>query len=51
MLSQFLVSRFVKDYKNTQSEKVRGAYGYLGGTIGKENFTTSIIFANIPGLY
>ena len=34
MLSQFLVSRFVKDYKNTQSEKVRGAYGYLGGTIG-----------------
>jgi cation diffusion facilitator family transporter len=34
MLSQFLVSRFVKDYKNTQNEKVRGAYGYLGGTIG-----------------
>jgi cation diffusion facilitator family transporter len=34
MLSQLLVSRFVKDYKNTQNEKVRGAYGYLGGTIG-----------------
>ncbi len=34
MLSQLLVSRFVKNYKNTQDEKVRGAYGYLGGTIG-----------------
>lgn len=34
MFSQFLVSRFVKDYKNIQNEKVRGAYGYLGGTVG-----------------
>jgi cation diffusion facilitator family transporter len=34
MLSQFLVSRFVKDYKNTGDEKVRNSYGYLGGIIG-----------------
>lgn len=34
MLSRFLVSHFIKDYKNIQNEKVRGAYGYLGGTIG-----------------
>jgi cation diffusion facilitator family transporter len=34
MLSQFLVSHYIKDHKNTQNEKVRGAYGYLGGTIG-----------------
>jgi cation diffusion facilitator family transporter len=34
MLSQFLVSKFIKDYKNTQNSKVREAYGYLGGTIG-----------------
>lgn len=34
MLSQFLVSKFIKDYKNTKDEKVRGAYGYLGGIVG-----------------
>lgn len=34
MLSQFLVSKFIKDYKNTKDEKVRSAYGYLGGIIG-----------------
>jgi cation diffusion facilitator family transporter len=34
MLSQLLVSHFIKDNKNTQNEKVRGAYGYLGGTVG-----------------
>jgi cation diffusion facilitator family transporter len=34
MLSQFLVSHSIKDYNNTQNEKVRGAYGYLGGTVG-----------------
>ncbi|SKA73510.1 cation diffusion facilitator family transporter [Clostridium sp. USBA 49] len=34
MLSQFLVSKYIKDYKNTKDEKVRTAYAYLGGIIG-----------------
>jgi cation diffusion facilitator family transporter len=34
MLSQFLVSRFVKDYKNVKNERVRTSYGYLGGIVG-----------------
>jgi cation diffusion facilitator family transporter len=34
MLSQILVSRFIKDNKNTQNEKVRESYGYLAGIIG-----------------
>lgn len=34
MLSQFLVSRFVKDYKNVKDERVRTSYGYLGGIVG-----------------
>lgn len=43
MLSQFLVSKFIKDYKNTQNSKVREAYGYLGGTIGI--IVNAILFA------
>jgi cation diffusion facilitator family transporter len=43
MLSQFLVSRFVKDYKNTGEERVRNSYGYLGGIIGI--FVNVILFA------
>lgn len=34
MFSQFLISRFVKDYKNTKSKKVRESYGILGGVVG-----------------
>lgn len=34
MLSQFLVSRFVKNYKDVKDERVRTSYGYLGGIVG-----------------
>lgn len=34
MFSNFLVSHFIKDNKNMKNEKVRTAYGYLGGIIG-----------------
>lgn len=34
MLSKFLVSRFIKNHENTKDEKVRDAYGYLGGVVG-----------------
>lgn len=43
MLSQFLVSRFIKDYTNTKDEKVREAYGYLGGIVGI--IVNAILFA------
>ena len=43
MLSRFLVSRFIKDYKNTKDEKVRGSYGYLGGFVGI--IVNAILFA------
>jgi len=34
MFSRFLVSIFIKDYNNIKNEKVRSAYGYLGGIVG-----------------
>jgi cation diffusion facilitator family transporter len=34
MLSELLIHRFIKDYKNIENPKVRDKYGYLGGTIG-----------------
>ncbi|MBV7271346.1 cation diffusion facilitator family transporter [Clostridium thailandense] len=34
MLSELLISRFIKDYKNVENPKVRDKYGYLGGTMG-----------------
>lgn len=34
MFSKFLVNTFIKDNSNTNDEKVRGAYGVLGGSIG-----------------
>ncbi|WP_032122290.1 cation diffusion facilitator family transporter [Clostridium amazonitimonense] len=34
MLSNFLVKTFVKNYKNTDNEKVRTSYGFLGGIVG-----------------
>jgi len=34
MFSQFLVRKFVKDYKNIENHKVRDSYGYLGGIVG-----------------
>jgi len=33
-MSEFLISHFVKDYKNTKNKKVRESYGYLGGIVG-----------------
>jgi cation diffusion facilitator family transporter len=43
MLSQFLVSKFIKNYKNTKDDKVRESYGYLGGIVGI--FVNAILFA------
>lgn len=34
MFSHFLVNSFIKNSKNIKDEKVRNAYGYLGGIIG-----------------
>jgi len=34
MLSKFLVRKFIKDYINIGNDKVRDAYGYLGGIVG-----------------
>ncbi|WMJ80567.1 cation diffusion facilitator family transporter [Clostridium sp. MB40-C1] len=34
MLSKLLVTKFVKDYENTNNHKVRESYGYLGGVVG-----------------
>ncbi|MBL4936183.1 cation transporter [Clostridium sp. YIM B02515] len=34
MLSKFLVSRFIRNYKDTKEENVRIKYGFLAGTIG-----------------
>lgn len=34
MLSKFLVSNFVKNYKDVNNRKVRDDYGYLGGLVG-----------------
>ncbi|WP_138205403.1 cation diffusion facilitator family transporter [Haloimpatiens lingqiaonensis] len=39
MLTNFLISRFIKNYKDTDDEGVRQKYGYLAGVVG--------IFANI----
>jgi len=43
MLSKFLVSRFIKNYKDTKDENVRIKYGFLGGTIGI--IANSLLFA------
>lgn len=34
MLSNFLISKFIKNSKDTNNKKVRVAYGYLGGIVG-----------------
>ncbi|HEY8892030.1 MAG TPA: cation diffusion facilitator family transporter [Clostridium sp.] len=34
MLSKFLISKFVKNYKDVHDKKVRDSYGYLGGLVG-----------------
>lgn len=34
MFFNLLLSRFIKDYKNTGDPKVRDLYGYLGGVVG-----------------
>ena len=34
MLSKFLISKFIKNSKDTNNKKVRDAYGYLGGIVG-----------------
>ncbi|MBU3209565.1 cation diffusion facilitator family transporter [Clostridium algidicarnis] len=43
MISNFLVKKFVKNYKNTEEEKVRNSYGFLGGIIGI--IINSLLFA------
>ncbi|MCB2293469.1 cation diffusion facilitator family transporter [Clostridium algoriphilum] len=34
MLSKFLISKFIKNYQDTNNKKVRDSYGYLGGLVG-----------------
>ncbi|MBU3179636.1 cation diffusion facilitator family transporter [Clostridium psychrophilum] len=34
MLSKFLISRFIKNYKDTSNKIVRDSYGYFGGLVG-----------------
>ncbi len=34
MISNFLISKFIKNYKDTNNKKVRVSYGYLGGLVG-----------------
>ena len=34
MLSKFLISRFIKNYKDTSNKIVRDCYGYFGGLVG-----------------
>ena len=34
MLSKFLISRFIKNYKDTSNKVVRDSYGYFGGLVG-----------------
>ncbi|MEG2353757.1 MAG: cation diffusion facilitator family transporter [Clostridium sp.] len=34
MLSNFLVTRFIKNHDNVSNRIVRNSYGYLGGTVG-----------------
>lgn len=34
LLSKFLISYFVKDYKDKDNDKVRESYGYLAGIVG-----------------
>lgn len=43
MISDFLVKRFIKNYKNTEEEKVRNSYGFLGGIVGI--IINSLLFA------
>ena len=34
MLSKFLISTFIKNYRDTTNKKVRDSYGYFGGLVG-----------------
>lgn len=44
MFSNLLISKFIKDYKNTNDKNVRTGYAYLGGIIGIIlNFTLFIV--------
>lgn len=43
MISKFLVSRFIKNYKNIEDETVRIKYGFLAGMIGI--IANAILFA------
>lgn len=43
MISDFLVKRFVKNYKNVEEENVRNSYGFLGGIVGI--IINSLLFA------
>lgn len=42
MIARFLVKKFIKNYDDTKEEKVRNAYGLLGGIVGI--FINSLLF-------
>ncbi len=44
MLSEFLIGKFIKDYKDIENPKVRDKYGYLGGGIG---ILTNLLLAGV----
>lgn len=51
LIFDFFIRKFVKDYKNVNSDKVREAYGALGGTVGIIINTTILIVELVIGLF
>jgi cation diffusion facilitator family transporter len=47
----FFIGKFVKDYENVNSDKVRESYGALGGTVGIIINTTILIIELVIGLF
>jgi len=47
----FLIKKFVKDYSNVNSQKVRQSYGWLGGIIGFIINSSILILEIIVGLF
>lgn len=42
-MTNLLIKAFVRDYKNTQNEKVRMRYGVLSGAVGKHKSLFAVI--------